>query len=252
MAVSGRGKSFGDASYQLSRMDISPRLRFSEWTPEQLLGPLNDVEEKFAPRTLFAAGRMEIPLPRPRVAIIGSRKASTKGLDVTARITRVLTKRGVVIVSGLADGIDTVAHTTTIERGGRTIAVLGTPLNRTYPRKNLQLQQEIMTNHLAVSQFPVGYPIQPKNFVLRNRTMALISNASIIVEAGERSGSLHQGWEALRLGRPLFIWKHVVEDSSLSWPRKMIRYGALELTDPKQVSAVLPPSKRITEIPLHI
>jgi len=229
----------------------TPR-RMATFTPVELLGPLNDVERKHVPSKLFTVGRMEIPIPRPRVAIVGSRKASSESLDAAARITKALSKRGVVIVSGLAEGIDTAAHATAIEEGGRTIAVLGTPLNRTYPAKNWQLQKEIMTNHLAISEFPLGYPIQPKNFVLRNRTMALISNASIIVEAGERSGSLHQGWEALRLGRPLFLWKPIVSDSSLNWPKRMISYGALQLNDPKHVLDVLPSSKRISEIVLRI
>ncbi len=222
--------------------------KISTLTPEQLLGPLNDVERKFAPPRLFAAGPMEIPLPRPRAAIIGSRKASTKSLDAAVEIARTLSKREVVIVSGLAEGIDTEAHRTAIEEGGRTVAVLGTPLNHAYPRKNAQLQKEIMTNHLAISQFPIGHPTQPKNFVLRNRTMALFSNASIIVEAGETSGSLHQGWEALRLGRPLFIWKSITGDSSLNWPKKMMQYGARELTSPEQVVDVLPSSKGIIRI----
>ncbi len=232
-------------------MDTTLRGTFSGLAPERLLGPLNDVERKYAPPKLFTAGPMEIPLPRPRVAIIGSRKASPKGLDTAAHIASTLSKRGVVIVSGLAEGIDTAAHVTAIERGGRTIAVLGTPLDRTYPAKNQELQKEIMTNHLAVSQFPIGYPIQRENFVIRNRTMALISNASIIVEAGEKSGSLHQGWEALRLGRPLFLWKSIVNDSSLSWPRRMISYGALGLSDLKHMLDLLPSSKRISEIILQ-
>ena len=221
-------------------------------TPSELLGPLNDVERKYAPSKIFSAGAMEIPLPRPRVSIIGSRKASAKGLSTAAHIASVLSKREVVVVSGLAEGIDTTAHETAMRENGRTIAVLGTPLNRVYPQKNSQLQQEIMTNHLVISQFPIGYPIQPKNFVMRNRTMALISNASIIVEAGETSGSLHEGWEALRLGRPLFIWKSIVADSSLSWPKKMLRFGALVLTDPKHVLEVLPSSKGISQIVMQI
>src|SRR5216117_3710458 len=217
-------------------------------TPLELLGPLNDVERKYAPSTLFSAGPMEIPLPRPRVAIIGSRKASAKGLNTAAHIAGVLSKRAVVVVSGLAEGIDTTAHETAMREGGRTIAVLGTPLNRVYPQKNSQLQQEIMTNHLVISQFPVGYPIQPENFVMRNRTMALISNASIIVEAGETSGSLHQGWEALRLGRPLFIWKSILNNPSLDWPKKMMSYGAIELDDTERIMDALPSSKRIIKI----
>lgn len=220
------------------------RKRISTLTAEQLLGPLNDVERKYAPVRFYAAGPMQIPLPRPRAAIIGSRKASENGLRVAAEISKTLAKKKVIIVSGLAEGIDTVGHRAAIDAGGKTVAVLGTPLDQVYPKNNALLQEEIMKSHLAVSQFAVGYPIQRQNFVTRNRTMALIANASIIVEAGETSGSLHQGWETLRLGRPLFIWTDLLK-SSLNWPKRMLRYGAFELTNPEQVLDVLPSAERI-------
>jgi len=212
---------------------------FRDLTPEELLGPLNDVERRFAPAKLFTAGPMEIPLPRPRVAIVGSRMASEKGLDTAAEIAKTLSRKRVVTVSGLAEGIDAVAHKATIEERGRTVAVLGTPLDKVYPRKNLQLQEEIMAGHLAVSQFPIGHPIQPGNFVMRNKTMALISNASIIVEAEALSGSRHVGWETLRLGRPLFISKSVASNESMIWPSEMIRQGAHRLDDPENVVELL-------------
>ena len=122
---------------------------------------------------------------------------------------------------------------------GRTIAVLGTPLDRTYPAKNRALQRRIMEEHLAISQYPVGHPILKGNFPRRNRTMALISDATVIAEAGETSGSLSQGWEALRLGRPLFIMKSVA-GSGLKWPADMRRYGADLLSDPDDLLDVLP------------
>jgi DNA processing protein len=231
------------------RMEKAKRMKFFTCSLEELIGPLNDVEKKYAPKELYVTGRLSIPLPSPRVAIIGSRKASPEGLKAASDISRTLTRHKVTVVSGLAEGIDTSAHTAAIEEGGCTIAVLGTPLDRVYPRKNLQLQETIMRQHLLISQFPIGYPIQPKNFVLRNRTMALISDASIIVEAGDKSGSLHQGWEALRLGRPLFIWSTVINEPSLKWPAKMLTYGATELTDPNEVLEVLP-SGRILEVAL--
>ena len=226
-------------------MGISAKPKSAVLTPEELLGPLNDVEKKYAPLKLYVSGPMEISVPRPRLAIIGSRKASGKSLDVAGEIAKTLVKKLVVIVSGLAEGIDTAAHRAAIESGGRTIAVLGTPLDRVYPQKNMELQQEIMRSHLAISQFPSGYPIEPGNFVMRNRTMALTANASVIVEAGETSGSLHQGWEALRLGRPLFIWTSIVNNRSLKWPVEMIRHGALELKDPEEILQVLPSSEKI-------
>jgi DNA processing protein len=222
--------------------------RISVYTLEELIGPLNDVEKKYAPKRLYVAGQLPIPLPSPRVAVIGSRKASVRGLTAASDIARVLAEHRVVVVSGLAEGIDSAAHNSAIKANGQTIAVLGTPLDKIYPRKNAQLQEFIMQKHMAISQFPIGYPIQPKNFVIRNRTMALIADASIIVEAGNSSGSLHQGWEALRLGRPLFIWSPLMHDSSLVWPQKMAMYGAMEFKDPAEVLDELPSRQRILEV----
>ena len=227
-------------------METPFRAAFSTLSPEQLLGrPLNNIEQKFAPRQLYVASGKEIPIPGPRTAIVGSRKATREGIEVAGSIASFLARKGVVIVSGLAEGIDASAHEGAIKAAGSTIAVLGTSLDKFYPAKNAELQKTIMREHWAVSQFAGGHPTEPKNFVLRNRTMALISDASIIVEAGESSGSLHQGWEALRLGRPLFIWKSIMSDSSLKWPKKMLEYGAVELNDPEEVMDVLPSSERI-------
>jgi DNA processing protein len=122
------------------------------------------------------------------------------------------------------------AHTAAIAAGGYTIAVLGTPLDQFYPKANHDLQQTLMREHLVVSQFPVGYPVTPKNFPIRNLTMALLTDATVIVEAGEKIGTVHQGWEALRLGRLLFLLESVAKDPSLSWPKEMIRTGAQVLS----------------------
>ena len=211
-------------------------------TVEGLLGRPLMLKKKFSSTNLYVKGSIQIPLPRPRVSIVGSRKASPEGLRDSATIAKKLVKKEVVIVSGLAEGIDTAAHEATIATGGRTIAVLGTPLNKTYPLKNFKLQQEIMYNHLAISQFPIGYVTQPKDFVVRNRTMALISDATIIVEAQDTSGSLHQGWEALRLGRSLYIWKSIMNNNQVTWPQKMLQYGAMELSDPIDILESLPSS----------
>lgn len=187
---------------------------------------LNDVESKNAPKNIFYSGSMKIPPSRVMVSIVGSRQASDKGLAEAAELSEFLTRHDAVVVSGLAKGIDTAAHKAAISQKGATIAVLGTPLDRFYPRENTPLQEEIMRNHLAISQYPIGHKTTRKDFVLRNKTMALISDVTIIVEAGESSGTLHQGWEALRIGRPLFISKSVIENKRLIWPEKMLQYGA--------------------------
>jgi DNA processing protein len=211
-------------------------------TPEELLGPLNDIEIKYAPKTLYVEGDTSLLKTSPRVAVIGTRRPSEKGKARAVRLTRLLVQNGSIVVSGLAEGIDSIAHRTAIENGGKTIAVLGTALDQVYPAKNRGLQQEIMQKHLAITQFPSGWPIQRKNFPIRNRTMALVVNASIIIEAGDGSGTLHQGWEMLRLGKALYILKSVCEDPSLSWPRKMIDYGAILLSDSETLLADLPSS----------
>jgi DNA processing protein len=230
-------------------MKKAVRSLFMSTSPEELLGrPLNEIEQKFAPTTLFLSSGKTIPLPGPRVAIVGSRKASSQGILLTQEIASFLVSKSVIIVSGLAEGIDTAAHEAAIRQDGLTVAVLGTPLDKIYPAKNGGLQKRIMRDHWAISQFPIGYPTEPKNFVIRNRTMALISDASIIVEAGETSGSLHQGWEALRLGRPLFISDKITDNASLKWPKKMMEYGAVELTEIEEVIDVLPSPERILQV----
>ena len=97
-----------------------------------------------------------------------------------------------------------------------------------------------MHEHLAISQFAPSSPVQRGNFPMRNRTMALIAHATLIVEAGEKSGTISQGWETLRLGRPLLIHRTLVEDQSLTWPGKMLDYSAVELAAPSEMLGLLP------------
>ena len=205
-------------------------MEFTQHTPEQLLGPLNDVERKNAPGELYLCGDPTLLGKGARVSVVGSRKATDQGIRRAKLLSTALVAHGITVVSGLAEGIDHVAHSTAINEGGRTVAVLGTPLDKFYPVKNRSLQERIMKDHLAVSQFEQGVPFMRQNFPRRNRTMALLSDATVIVEAGEKSGTLHQGWEALRLGRILFLMESVANDPRLTWTKEMIHYGAQVLT----------------------
>ncbi len=199
-------------------------------TPAEILGQLNEIEAKYAPERLWLEGDRSLLQRGPRVSIVGSRKASTEGLRRARKLASALAEHDIVVVSGLAYGIDRAAHEAAIEAGGSTIAVLGTPLDKHYPEENADLQDRIGREYLLVSQFEFDKPVQPKNFPIRNRTMALLTDATVIVEAGEKSGTLHQGWEALRLGRVLFLMESVAEDPKLSWPAEMMRYGAQVLS----------------------
>jgi DNA processing protein len=211
-----------------------------EHTTRELLGPLNEVERKHAPERLFAAGDPSLLRGGARVAVIGARRPSPEGLRRARKLAAELAKEGVIVVSGLAEGIDTAAHAGALAAGGRTIAILGTPLDVTYPQKNRALQQRIMAEHLAISPFAPGTPVLRSNFPYRNRLMALISDATVIVEANDASGALSQGWEAIRLGRLLFILKSITEAPGLAWPEKMLRYGAQVLTSTRSVTSLLP------------
>lgn len=195
------------------------------------LEKLTEIEKKNSPESFFYEGNYSLLESGRRVSVVGSRKISDIGKKRTEKVTKFLVKSGITVVSGLAEGVDTIAHTTAIKEGGNTIAVIGTPLNKYYPKENEGLQNLIAKEHLLISQFPEGYPTTPKNFPIRNRLMALISDATIIIEASEKSGTKHQGWEALRLGRTVFIMENVYNDSSITWAKEMVNYGAEILTN---------------------
>lgn len=198
---------------------------------DEILGVLNDVEQKNAPARLYFRGDRRLLQEGARVSIVGSRSATAEGLRRAGKLARALVARGVIVVSGLAEGIDTAAHEMAMQTGGRTIAVLGSPVDVPYPASNKALLESIGKDHLVISQFPPDTPIQPKNFPMRNRTMALLSHATIIVEAAEKSGTIHQAWEALRLGRPLFLLESIAKNPELTWPKEVQSYGAQVLSD---------------------
>lgn len=228
-------------------------MHVDRWTPEDLLRPLNEAEQKHAPKELFVAGDRNLLRAGPTVAIVGSRDATPAGLARADKLARLLVQRDILVMSGLAEGIDTAAHLAAMRNGGRTIAVLGTPLDQCFPAKNRALQQEILRDHLAVSQFPSGTKVGKHTFPIRNRTMALLSDATVIIEAKDGSGSLYQGWEAIRLGRPLYLAKSLFEDASLEFPQEFVLYGAEVLADETLATLIeqLPKGPRgvVTPIP---
>jgi DNA processing protein len=218
-------------------------------TPEDLLRPLSKAEQKHAPKELFVAGDEDLLRSGPAVSIVGSREATPAGLARADKLACLLVQSGVIVMSGLAAGIDTAAHRGAIRASGRTIAVLGTPLDQYFPAENRTLQHQIMRDHLAVTQFASGTKVGRHTFPMRNKTMALLSDATVIIEAKDGSGSLHQGWEAIRLGRPLFLAKSLFDDASLEFPAEFARYGAEVLTDETlpDLLELLPKGPRGTE-----
>lgn len=227
----GTGHEVASGPSQFSK--IAPGIRSSEvveFAPEELLGPLNEVERKHAPKKLYVIGDEGLLRTGRRVSVVGSRKASWASLKRSRKLARALVAHGITVVSGLAAGIDTAAHLAAIEQGGRTIAVLGTPVHQAYPKENSDLHERIMRDHAAVSQFPAEVPVARHNFPMRNRTMALLSNATVIVAADQRSGAFYQGWEALRLGRELLIMESLLS-TKIPEIEQLMHYGAQVLSD---------------------
>lgn len=168
------------------------------------------------------------------VAVVGTRKASEEGRRRAAKLARALVGDGFAVVSGMAAGIDTAAHESALEAGGVTIAVIGTPLSETYPRENRELQRRIAADHLVVSQVPVWrYHQQDWRanrgwFPERNVTMSALTEATVIVEAGETSGTLIQARAALGQGRKLFVLESCFE-AGLEWPARLEGQGAVRV-----------------------
>src|SRR5918912_317576 len=157
------------------------------------------------PVTLYVRGRWGECLEAPSVGVVGSRRCSTYGQNVSLMLARELASRGVTIISGLARGIDAAAHRGALEAGGRTVAVLGTGVDEVYPRDHKKLADEILAKGGAlVSQFPLATPPIPENFPYRNRIISGLSLGTVLVEAAENSGSLITARLALEQGREVF------------------------------------------------
>lgn len=149
---------------------------------------------------LWTEGNLDL-LNLPLASVVGSRDVSPRGASATQHIVQILLDHGICVVSGLAKGVDTIAHQYALDYVGRTIAVIGTPINLCYPRENEELQNTIKRKGLLISQFMPGTAIQQSNFPQRNFTMAEISTMTIVAEASEKSGTRHQVRHALALGK---------------------------------------------------
>lgn len=207
--------------------------------PERLRDASEPIE------VLYFLGSWQLAEAPRRVAVVGTRKVSPEGAARTRKLVRALVEHDFTIVSGLAEGVDTIAHTTAIEAGGRTIAVIGTPISEVYPKENAELQRRIAQEFLLVSQVPVlRYKAQTWKgnrffFPERNKTMSALSEATIIVEASETSGTLIQAQAALDQGRKLFILESNFQNSAITWPAKFEKLGAIRVREFDDIQRVL-------------
>lgn len=177
------------------------------------------------PARLFTLGDRAL-LGTPAVAVVGSRRASPYGVNVASRIARELASAGITVVSGLASGIDSAAHLAALDAGGPTIAVLGTGIDIAYPRGNRTLQARIAEHGLLLTEFDDGTAPRPQNFPVRNRIIAGIALGVVVIEAGERSGSLITARLASEEGREVFAVPGSVFSPATKGTHRLIQDGA--------------------------
>ncbi|MEM9541721.1 MAG: DNA-processing protein DprA [Cyanobacteria bacterium P01_E01_bin.42] len=178
---------------------------FSFWTPADSDYPTLLLEIPSPPPVLYYRGQTDILTDaQPAIAMVGTRNASEYGRRWTRKISRTLTQHGFAIASGMAAGIDTEAHQICLAEGGKTVAVLGTGIDVIYPRRNTKLYGEICERGLILSDYPPGTQPDGKNFPPRNRIIAGISRAVLVMEAARRSGALITSRYANEFGRDVY------------------------------------------------
>jgi DNA processing protein len=200
-----------------------------------LLRELHDPPDRLY---LRGAGAPEI-LMRTAVAIVGARSCSAYGAQVTRELARQLAAAGVVVVSGLARGIDGEAHRGALEGGGLTVAVLGCGIDRDYPRSHADLARRIAQDGLVVSEYAPGVEPAPWRFPARNRILAGLCHATVVVEARERSGALITADFALELGRDVFAVAGEITSGLSAGTNDLLRQGAAPLLSADDVLGAL-------------
>ena len=182
----------------------------------------------------YCKGNLDI-LGTACISIVGARKATPQGINKAKTLAKELCKKDYTIVSGLALGIDTVAHQSAMENSGRTIGVIGTPINEYYPKENKELQDKIAKEFLLISQVPFykyaneSFNNRRFHFPRRNMTMASISLATVVIEASDTSGSLVQARECLKQNKKLFILDSCFKSPKITWPATFEKKGAIRV-----------------------
>lgn len=193
------------------------------------------------PKQLFVRGEsLGLLLKRPRIAIVGSRRATPYGKQITETLAGKLAGQGIVIVSGLALGIDGIAHLAALDAGGVAIAVLPGPVNKVYPVTNQFLAKRILAeNGTLISEYSEDIFSFKQNFIARNRLVAGLSQAVLIPEAAEKSGSLHTARFALEQGKEVLAVPGNITSPTSAGTNNLIRAGATPITSYLDVLAAL-------------
>ncbi len=190
------------------------------------------------PPVLFVLGELT-PADEWAVAVVGTRKATVYGREVAHRLASELARHGVTVVSGLARGIDSLAHRAALEAGGRTIAVLGSGVDRIYPPENRELAREIVEHGAVVSDYPLGTRPEASNFPPRNRIISGLSLGVVVVEAGLNSGAMITADFAAEQGREVFAVPGSILSPASAGCNRLLRDGAAVVTEVRDILETL-------------
>lgn len=192
------------------------------------------------PKQLFYIGNLEACLSRPTLAVVGSRKVSAYGKAVTLKLAKEAAEQGLTIVSGLALGVDGLAHQATVEAGARAIAIMASGLDSIHPATNRDLAVRILERGGAlVSEYPAGVQPFKTNFVARDRLISGLSQAILITEAAAKSGSLHTANFALEQGRTVMAVPGNITSETSVGTNNLIKTGAVPVTELRDILAAM-------------
>lgn len=206
------------------------------WQDESYPARLREIDQP--PPVLYVRGEY-LPDDVFAVAIVGTRKVTPYGRQVTEEIASFLAANGITIISGLARGVDVIAHQTALKAGGRTLAVLGSGVDRIYPPEHRGLAEQMMTRGAIISDYAVGTPPDASNFPPRNRIISGLSLAVVVVEAAETSGALITAEFAAEQGREVFAVPGSILAPQSKGTNKLIQNGALPLLSPNDLMQAL-------------
>lgn len=191
-----------------------------------------------SPPVLYVRGEL-LPADEWAIAVVGTRRVTSYGEAVTRKLVAELAAAGVTIVSGLALGVDALAHHVALENGGRTIAVLGSGVDQLYPARNRGLASRIMRQGAIISDYPLGTPPDASNFPPRNRIISGLARGTLVVEAGETSGALITANYALEQGREVLAVPGSILSRSSRGTNALIRDGAIPVLEAADVIRAL-------------
>jgi len=245
-SLAERIKNGGDLEFVAQQLDLIQKNKveiMSFWHPDFPVSLKNIYDP---PIMLYIKGNTQC-LQKESIAVVGTRAPSTYGKIITEKYVTELAKNKIAVVSGLARGVDTIAHQTSVKYEGATIAVLGSGLDKIYPGENALLAEQICENGLLVSEFVMGKGPDAMNFPRRNRIIAGISKCTLVIEAGNKSGSLITADFALDQGKEVFSVPGNVNSRNSIGTNKLIQQGATPALDINEIIQYVSPCQNHTK-----